>query len=106
VSIDDETVEVAGRAAVERTMLRAAVELVCAAERLVDDGFVVPPYTNDDPVLALEDTGFATVMPLGSPIGTGLCIVKPHNIEMIFEQANGANAFQKPRVCVRGGEPT
>ena len=56
---------------------------------MVDDGFVVLAYTTDDPVLArrLEDTGCATVMPLGSPIGTGLGIANPHNIEMIVEQA-------------------
>jgi thiazole synthase len=73
----------------ERTLLPDAVELVRAAEQLVDDGFVVLPYTNDDPVLArrLEDTGCAAVMPLGSPIGTGLRIANPHNIEMIVEQA-------------------
>ena len=58
----------------ERTLLPDVVELVRAAERLVDDRFVVLPYTNDDPVLArrLEDIGCAAVMPLGSPIGTGL----------------------------------
>ena len=73
----------------ERTLLPDAIELVRAAEQLVDDGFVVLPYTNDDPVLArrLEDTGCAAVMPLGSPIGTGLGIANPHNIEMIVEQA-------------------
>ena len=73
----------------ERTLLPDAVELVRAAEQLVDDGFVVLPYTNDDPVLArrLEDTGCAAVMPLGSPIGTGLGIANPHNIEMIVERA-------------------
>ena len=73
----------------ERTLLPDAVELVRAAEQLVDDGFIVLPYTNDDPVLArrLEDTGCAAVMPLGSPIGTGLGIANPHNIEMIVEQA-------------------
>ena len=73
----------------ERTLLPDAVELVRAAEQLVDDGFVVLPYTNDDPVLArrLEDTGCAAVMPLGSPIGTGLGITNPHNIEMIVAQA-------------------
>jgi thiazole synthase len=72
-----------------RTLLPDAVELVRAAERLVDDGFVVLPYTNDDPVLArrLEDIGCAAVMPLGSPIGTGLGIANPHHIEMIVEQA-------------------
>ena len=73
----------------ERTLLPDAVELVRAAEQLVDDGFVVLPYTNDDPVLSrrLEDIGCAAVMPLGSPIGTGLGIANPHNIEMIVEQA-------------------
>jgi thiazole synthase ThiGH ThiG subunit len=107
VSINDETVEVADQSADERTLLPDAVELVSAAERLVGR-FVVLPYTNDDPVLAhrLEDTGCAAVMPLGSPIGTGPGIANPHHIEMLVEQANGASAFQKPRVCVRGGEPT
>src|SRR6201997_5511060 len=73
----------------ERTLLPDGVELVRAAEQLVDDGFVVLPYTNDDPVLArrLEDTGCAAVMPLGSPIGTGLGITNPHNIEMIVARA-------------------
>ncbi|MGV9413810.1 thiazole synthase [Nocardia sp. NPDC003693] len=74
----------------ERTLLPDAIELVAAAEQLVDDGFVVLPYTNDDPVLArrLEDIGCAAVMPLGSPIGTGLGIGNPHNIEMIVAAAN------------------
>ncbi|WP_197383514.1 thiazole synthase [Mycolicibacterium mengxianglii] len=73
----------------ERTLLPDAVELVRAAEQLVDDGFIVLPYTTDDPVLArrLEDIGCAAVMPLGSPIGTGLGIANPHNIEMIVAQA-------------------
>src|SRR5256885_321363 len=61
-----------------------------AARQLVDDGFVVLPYTNDDPVLArrLEAVGCAAVMPLGSPIGSGLGIRNPHNIAMIVEAAN------------------
>ena len=73
----------------ERTLLPDAVELIKAAEQLVDQGFVVLPYTNDDPVLAqrLEAAGCAAVMPLGSPIGTGLGIANPHNIEMIVERA-------------------
>ncbi|WP_397518057.1 thiazole synthase [Rhodococcus oxybenzonivorans] len=73
----------------ERTLLPDAVEVVSAAEQLVDDGFVVLPYTNDDPVLAmrLEDAGCAAVMPLGSPIGTGLGISNPRNIEMIVARA-------------------
>ncbi|MTE14881.1 thiazole synthase [Nocardia aurantiaca] len=73
----------------ERTLLPDAIELVAAAEQLVDDGFTVLPYTTDDPVLAkrLEDAGCAAVMPLGSPIGTGLGIGNPHNIEMIVAAA-------------------
>jgi thiazole synthase len=73
----------------ERTLLPDPVELLTAAEQLVADGFVVLPYTNDDPVLArrLERAGCAAVMPLGSPIGSGLGIRNPHNIELIVEQA-------------------
>jgi thiazole synthase len=73
----------------EHTLLPDPIELVDAAERLVDDGFVVLPYTNDDPVLArrLEQLGCAAVMPLGAPIGSGLGIRNPHNIELIVESA-------------------
>jgi thiazole synthase len=73
----------------ERTLLPDGIELVRATEKLIDDGFVVLPYTNDDPVLArqLENAGCAAVMPLGSPIGSGLGIANPHNIEMIVEAA-------------------
>jgi thiazole synthase len=73
----------------ERTLLPDPVELLDAAEQLVDAGFTVLPYTNDDPVLArrLEQLGCAAVMPLGSPIGSGLGIRNPHNIELIVEQA-------------------
>lgn len=73
----------------ERTLLPDAIELLSAAEQLVDDGFTVLPYTTDDPVLArrLEDAGCVAVMPLGSPIGTGLGIGNPHNIEMIVADA-------------------
>jgi len=73
----------------DHTLLPDAVELLDAAERLVDDGFVVLAYTNDDPVVArrLESAGCAAVMPLGSPIGSGLGIRNPHNIAMIVEAA-------------------
>ncbi|MEV6556447.1 thiazole synthase [Nocardia sp. NPDC051756] len=73
----------------ERTLLPDPIELITAAEQLVDDGFVVLPYTTDDPILArrLEDAGCVAVMPLGSPIGTGLGIGNPHNIEMIVAEA-------------------
>jgi thiazole synthase len=65
------------------------VELLDAAETLVDDGFTVLPYTNDDPVLArrLQDVGCAAIMPLGSPIGSGLGIRNPHNFQLITEHA-------------------
>jgi thiazole synthase len=73
----------------DRTLLPDAPELLEAAEALIDDGFVVLPYTNDDPVLArrLEDVGCAAVMPLGSPIGSGMGIRNPYNISLIVEHA-------------------
>ncbi|MGI8714708.1 MAG: thiazole synthase [Solirubrobacteraceae bacterium] len=73
----------------DRTLLPDAVELVAAAEELVDAGFTVLPYTTDDPVLArrLEDVGCAAVMPLGSPIGSGMGICNPYNISLILERA-------------------
>ncbi|MEO3753071.1 thiazole synthase [Streptomyces sp. B6B3] len=73
----------------ERTLLPDPMATLEAAETLVDDGFTVLAYTNDDPVLArhLEDAGCAAVMPLGSPIGSGLGIRNPHNIELITERA-------------------
>ena len=60
-------------------------QLVQAAEELVRDGFTVLPYCNDDPVTCrkLADVGCAAVMPLGSPIGSGMGICNPYNIEMI-----------------------
>jgi thiazole synthase len=71
----------------DRTLLPDAVELLIAAEQLAEDGFVVLPYTTDDPVLAfrLQQVGCAAVMPLGSPIGSGLGIRNPHNIALLRE---------------------
>jgi len=108
VSINDETVKVDDQTADERPLLPDAVELVCAAERLVDDGFLVLPYINDDPVVVRRpaDTGCAAVTSLGSLIGTGLGIANPHHVEMIVGLANSAGAFEKLRVCGRGGERT
>jgi thiazole synthase len=73
----------------DRTLLPDAVELVDAAGTLVDDGFTVLPYTNDDPILArrLEEAGCAAVMPLGSPIGSGMGIRNPYNVRIIAERA-------------------
>lgn len=71
----------------DKTLLPDAPELLDAAETLVGEGFTVLPYTNDDPVVArrLADAGCAAVMPLGSPIGSGLGIRNPHNIALIRE---------------------
>jgi thiazole synthase len=74
----------------DRTLYPDPVELLVAAESLVADGFVVLPYTNDDPILArrLEAVGCAAVMPLGSPIGAGRGIDNAHHIALIVEQAD------------------
>jgi thiazole synthase len=74
----------------EVTLLPDPVELLEAAEQLVGDGFTVLPYTSDDPVLArrLEQAGCAAVMPLGAPIGSGLGIRNPHNIELMVQAAS------------------
>jgi len=71
----------------EDTLLPDPIELVDAAEQLVADGFSVLAYTNDDPITArrLADAGCSAVMPLGSPIGSGLGIRNPHNIALIRE---------------------
>jgi thiazole synthase len=73
----------------DHTLLPDPVELLEAARMLVADGFVVLPYTSDDPILArqLERAGCAAIMPLGAPIGSGLGVRNPHNISMITEQA-------------------
>jgi thiazole synthase len=74
----------------EDTLLPDVEALLQAARALVAGGFRVLPYTNDDPVTArkLEDLGCAAVMPLGAPIGSGLGIRNPHNIELIVERAS------------------
>ena len=74
----------------EVTLLPDPVELLDAAEQLVGLGFTVLPYTNDDPVLArrLEQAGCAAVMPLGAPIGSGLGIRNPHNIELMVQDSS------------------
>jgi thiazole synthase len=74
----------------DRTLLPDAVELLLAAEQLAEDGFVVLPYTTDDPVLAfrLQQVGCAAVMPLGSPIGSGLGIRNPHNIALLRQSVD------------------
>ena len=73
----------------DRTLLPDPAELLEAAETLVDGGFTVLPYTNDDPILArrLEDAGCAAVMPLGSPIGSGMGINNTYNLRLIVSQS-------------------
>lgn len=73
----------------EETLLPDVEGLLAAAQELVRLGFQVLPYTNDDPVTArkLEDIGCSAVMPLGAPIGSGLGIRNPHNIQLIIERA-------------------
>ena len=74
----------------EETLLPDVEGLLEGAQELVRRGFQVLPYTNDDPVMArkLEDVGCSAVMPLGAPIGSGLGIRNPHNIQLIVERAN------------------
>ena len=73
----------------ERTLFPDNVALLEATRVLVAEGFVVLPYTNDDPVVCrkLEEAGAAAVMPLGAPIGSGLGIQNPNNIRIIKDQA-------------------
>jgi thiazole synthase len=74
----------------DRTLLPDGPELLAAAHQLVDEGFVVLPYCNDDPILTrrLEQAGCSAVMPLGSPIGSGAGIRNPYNIAIIVENAS------------------
>jgi thiazole synthase len=73
----------------ERTLFPDNEALLVATKALVKEGFVVLPYTNDDPIMCrkLEDAGAAAVMPLGAPIGSGLGIQNPNNISIIKEFA-------------------
>jgi thiazole synthase len=73
----------------EKTLFPDSVALLEATKTLVKEGFVVLPYTIDDPVLCrkLEDAGAAAVMPLAAPIGSGLCIQNANNIAIIKEFA-------------------
>jgi len=73
----------------EKTLFPDTIGLLRATEILAKEGFIVLPYTNDDPIMAkrLEDAGAAAVMPLGAPIGSGLGIRNPYNIRIIIETA-------------------
>ncbi len=74
----------------ERTLFPDNVELLKATEILVKEGFIVLPYTSDDPITCrkLEDLGAAAVMPLGAPIGSGMGIRNKANLRIIVEQSN------------------
>ena len=73
----------------DETLYPDSEQLLKAARELVDEGFVVLPYCNDDPVVCakLEKIGCEAVMPLGSPIGSGMGILNPYNIRIIKENA-------------------
>jgi len=73
----------------EKTLFPDVVGLLKATEILAKEGFIVLPYTTDDPVMALRlvDAGAAAVMPLAAPIGSGLGIRNPYNMKIILEQA-------------------
>src|SRR3954471_8003099 len=85
----------------ERTLFPDNEQLLEATRTLVREGFVVLPYTTDDPIVCrkLEDAGAAAVMPLGAPIGSGLGIQNPNNIRIIRE-------FSKVPVIVDAGVGT
>lgn len=72
----------------EKTLFPDNEALLVAAQELVNQGFIVLPYTNDDVIVCkkLQDLGCAAVMPLGAPIGSGLGIRNPYNIRIILEQ--------------------
>jgi thiazole synthase len=74
----------------QKTLFPDVEELLKATRTLAKEGFIVMPYTNDDPITAkkLEDAGAAVVMPLGAPIGSGLGICNPYNIRLIMETVN------------------
>jgi thiazole synthase len=74
----------------QKTLFPDVEELLKATRTLAKQGFIVMPYTNDDPITAkkLEDAGAAVVMPLGAPIGSGLGICNPYNIRLIMEAVN------------------
>lgn len=72
----------------DQTLFPDVVELLKAAGTLVQEGFTVLPYCNDDPITCkkLEDLGCAAIMPLGAPIGSGMGIRNPYNLQIIREQ--------------------
>ena len=74
----------------ERTLFPDTAGLIEAAKILVKEGFVVLPYTNDDPIVAqkLVDIGCPAVMPLAAPIGSGLGIRNPYNLKIILDTVN------------------
>ncbi|MCG3126229.1 MAG: Thiazole synthase [Phycisphaerae bacterium] len=77
----------------KRTLLPDPIETLAATTALIQEGFIVLAYSNDDPILArrLKDAGAASVMPLGSPIGSGQGVLNPNNIAIILEQLKADN---------------
>ncbi|MFO0944544.1 MAG: sulfur carrier protein ThiS [Planctomycetota bacterium] len=82
----------------ERTLLPDPLQTLLATERLVKEGFTVLCYTSDDPIMArrIEEAGATSVMPAGSPIGSGQGILNPNNLRIILENA------KVPIICDAG----
>lgn len=74
----------------EETLFPDVEHLLAAADELVKDGFIVLPYCSDDPITCrkLADIGCAAVMPLGAPIGSGMGLRNPYNLEIIRDQVS------------------
>ncbi len=72
----------------ERTLMPDTEALLAATKELVKEGFIVMPYTNDDPIMAkkLEDAGAACIMPLAAPIGSGQGILNKINLQLLMEK--------------------
>ena len=89
----------------KKTLLPDPVGTLDACRRLVDDGFEVLCYTSDDPVMAqrIKDAGAASVMPAGSPIGSGQGVLNPNNIRLILELLKSDNPAYP--VIVRNARP-
>src|SRR5439155_20272043 len=89
----------------ERTLFPDNEALVEATRLLVPEGFVVLPYTTDDPIVCrkLEDAGAAAIMPLGAPIGSGLGIQNANNLRIIRERARAADRRRRRRHGVGRG---
>ena len=90
----------------KKTLLPDPLETLRAAETLIGEGFTVLAYANDDPILCqrLKALGCASVMPLGSPIGSGQGVLNPNNIRIILEQLKNDDPTYPVIVDAGGGD--